>query len=315
MKINKKYTKILSICLLFWACNPEPSITDDLLDGNVVVGPSIGKKDHLVSYTISRPTEAEKNTPVIVLGHGFSATTFEWSEFKEWIDENHKGKVFVSRVLLKGHGRNYKTFKNSTWKQWQDSIKEEYERLMKLGFNNISLGGSSTSGALILDLFSAHYFKDKTKPKNVFLIDALVVPSSKMLSLVNLVGHIIGYSDTGADEKTKKYWYRYYPQEALKQLNGIVDQIQSNLEDGITLTKGTYLKAYKSKIDKVVEPVSAVLIYKGVKTYTGERVDVDIVDSNLHVFTRLKARKKVTDKDRKNQQNTFTEMYNKLVGK
>ena len=48
-------------------------------------------------------------------------------------------------------------------------------------------------------------------------------------------------------------------QEALKQLNGVADQVQSDLEDGITLTRDTYLKVYKSKIDEVVDPVSAVL--------------------------------------------------------
>ena len=90
---------VLLVCLLF-GCNPKPDITDDLLDGNVVVGPSIGKKDHLVSYAIPRPTETQKKTPVIILGHGFSATTFEWSEFSEWVDGNHKGKVFCIQNIV-----------------------------------------------------------------------------------------------------------------------------------------------------------------------------------------------------------------------
>jgi carboxylesterase len=40
----------------------------------------------------------------------------------------------------------------------------------------------------------------------------------------------------------------------------------------------------------VASSSSAVLIYKGLKTSTGANIDVQLMDSDIHVFTRLNLR-------------------------
>ena len=322
MKTRSYFHIIIGCYLLLTGCTkePEPNIASDLLDGNTLPVEDLYRKSkYLLSYKIPKPTDAQKETPAIILGHGFSATVFEWDEFRNWIDDNHKDKVLVSQVLLKGHGRNYQAFKASTWEGWQESIVEEYDRLVKLGYKNISIAGSSTSGALILNLMRTGYFdrlKTESKPKQVFLIDPLVIPSNRFLSLIKYLGTFVGYSDSGSDDDSdivKKKWYRYYPQEALQQLYEIATKVKEGLEDGIQAPKDADVKLYKTTRDKTVAPVSAVLIYKGLRTSSGSKIDVEMIDSDLHVYTRLLGRKSVSSGDRARQTDTFKEMYQKLT--
>ena len=321
MKKTKHYLfQGLVLCFLLIACSKEPDISGDLLDGNTLAVEDLYKKsEYLLSHKTPSPSEADKNKPVIILGHGFSATVFEWNEFRDWIEKNHKGDILISQVLLEGHGRDYQAFKNATWQQWQASLTQEYEELLKKGYKNISFAGASTSGTLILNLIGTEYFNRfqlNQRPKNIFLIDPLVIPSSRFLSLIDYLGSFVGYSDSGSDDDhdlLKKHWYRYYPQEALKQLYGIATKVKEGLEDGIRVPNNAYLKLYKTTRDKTVAPVSAVLIYKGLRSSMGGKIDIEMIDSDFHVYTRLVAREGVSEKDEKYQQDTFGEIYQKLI--
>jgi carboxylesterase len=68
------------------------------------------------------------------------------------------------------------------------------------------------------------------------------------------------------------------------------------------------MKVYKSLKDDVADPVSAFLIYKGIKTSTGGKVDVELENSTFHVFTRLAGRDNVTPDEIALQQKVFAEM-------
>jgi carboxylesterase len=72
------------------------------------------------------------------------------------------------------------------------------------------------------------------------------------------------------------------------------------------------LKVYKSEKDETADPVSAVLIYKGLKTAEDNRIDVEMIDSELHVFTRLDLRTSVSQKDRDNQRRVFDEILGRV---
>jgi len=106
--------------------------------------------------------------PIILAVHGYSATTFEWHEFKDWSNES---TYRISQVLLDGHGRDYDSFKASKWEDWRSAITDEYEKLIALGYTKISIAGSSTGGTLILELVKSGYFNSHLHPKNLFLID------------------------------------------------------------------------------------------------------------------------------------------------
>jgi carboxylesterase len=303
---------LLLLVTLFLACDNTPFITDEMLDGSVVFDPSLNNKEAFrISYAIPNPTPEQAATPVIIACHGFTATTFEWDEFRQWIGES--SMLYVSQVLLGGHGRTYADFKSSTWRDWQASIAEEYERLIAAGFTNISFLGSSTSCALILEMISSGYFKGSILPRNFIFIDPIVIPSNKLLSLVGIVGPVIGYTEEVQTPEEDRVWYHFRPQETLQELQKLLTLVRKNLQHGIILPSGSSMNVYKSKRDATADPVSAVLIHKGVKTSSGRPVYIRMVDSDLHVFTRLDLRKSVTQKDRAIQLEVFNQIVERIL--
>ena len=304
---------VVMILGLVAGCDKTPPYTDAMLDGGKLFDPSLYHPEkYLTSIAHPNPTAEEKARPVIIACHGYSATTFEWDEFRAWLKPD-SSKVFLSQVLLGGHGRSYEEFKQSTWRDWQDSIKSEYERLVKEGYTNISFTGSSTSGPLLIEMVASGYFNGKVIPKKILLVDPIVIASNKTLSLVGILGPMLGYIDTKDSPAEDKYWYHYRPQETLQELQTLLNRVRKDLEKGVTLPSGCAMKVYKSKKDDVADPVSAVLIYKGMRTASGGLIDIDMVDSRLHVFTRLDLRTDATDKDRENQQNAFQDMENLVL--
>ena len=293
-------------------CNPVPEIDNEtMLDGDQIFDASIANPEkYLVSAYLPNPTDVEKSKPVIIAAHGYTATTFEWDELREYADSANT--FLVSQVLLGGHGTTYTDFKASSWHDWQSSIVEEYIKLSNMGFRNIYMAGSSTGAPLIIQLFKSGFFNDYTKPKGVFLVDPIIVSSNKTLTLVGLLGPVLGYTTVTLDSGEQGKWYVYRPQETLKQLMELIDLTRIDLQKGITLPIGTYMKVYKSAVDETADPVSAVLIYKGVKTATGKNIDVEMIDSRIHVFTRLKGRSGVLGSDVEKQAKTFKDIESKV---
>jgi carboxylesterase len=304
--------KIYSICLLaaiVFSCS-EPDITDQMLDGSVVFDPTIYKPDSvLVSAKYPNPTAQDLEKHVILAIHGYSATTFEWKEFSDW---SANEPYLVSQVLLGGHGSDYETFKASNWQDWSASIKTEYEKLIAQGYQKISLIGSSTGGTLLLELISSGYFNAHLSPKNIFLVDPLVVPSNKLQSIVGIVGPMLVYTEVVQTAEEDLYWYHFRPQETIQELNSVMKVVRKDLEKGVKLPAGSYFKVFHSKYDPVASTTSSVLIYKGLKTNAGGKVDVELIESKIHVFTRLALREDVTPLQTANQQRVFTEIASKL---
>ena len=249
-------------------------------------------------------------TPVIIASHGYTATTFEWNEFRQYADA--QGGVYVSQVLLGGHGGNYDDFKDSSWRDWQSAIVLEYDRLVQAGFQNIHLLGSSTSGALFLELLSGGHFNGKPAPGQVLLVDPIVIPSNKSLSMIQIFGPMLGYLETDQTSEEDKFWFRYRPEETLRELQNLINLVRKDLEKGFVLPQGTSLKVYKSIKDPTADPVSAVLIKRGIKTFSGNPVDVEMVDSDLHVYTRLELREHTTT-DKQNQLETFNDILERVL--
>ncbi len=308
MKTKLFYTLLITIPAFFISCNSTPDINNaTMLDGNVISDPSLAHpENYLVSTYITSPTDFQKNTPVIICAHGYTATTFEWDELRSFADS--AGTFYVSQVLLGGHGRTYAEFKKATWKDWQLSIKEEYQKLSDLGFKKIYLAGSSTGAPLIVNMVKSGFFDDYVAPKGIFLVDPIIVSSNKTLTLVGLLGPVLGYLTTDLSTGEQGHWYVYRPQETLKQLMELINLTRLDLEKGITLPTGTTMKVYKSKTDATADPVSALMIYKGMKTSTGKNIQVELVNSDLHVFTRLQGRDNITSAETQLQQKTFKEM-------
>lgn len=307
---------LLIIVLFIFGCAGEPNITDADLDGNVLFDPSIySPEQYLISKSKPSPNEQEKQQPVIIVAHGYTATTFEWNEFKRYVDSTNAG-ILVSQVLLGGHGRTYQEFKNSSWKDWQESIIQEYQQLVKAGYRNISFAGSSTGGPLIVNLFAQSFFANTIKPKHVFLIDPIIVPANKSLSMIGIFGPMLGYIESGEmTNEERKHWYKFRPQETLQELLDICTITRKDLESGIRFPDSTSVSIYKSLYDDVVDRVSAVLLFNGIETKTPDMKRVSLPKSGIHVITRLEGRANVTEQDRILQKNVFDEMIQDLKSK
>ena len=306
--MKKNITLLFLLMVIFASCSKTPDINNaTMLDGDQIYDPSLAHPEkYLVSKYISSPTALQKDTPVIIAAHGYTATTFEWDELRSFADS---AKTFyVSQVLLGGHGRTYQDFKKATWKDWQSSIMDEYRKLDSLGFKKIYLAGSSTGAPLIINMVKSGFFENYTKPKGIFLVDPIIVSSNKTLTLVGLLGPVLGYTTVDLPTGEQGHWYVYRPQETLKQLMALIDITRNDLQKGIQLPTGTYMKVYKSKSDDTADPVSALLIYKGIQTSNNGNIDVEMINSKLHVFTRLAGRDGVTEADKAIQVKVFNEM-------
>lgn len=317
---------IISLLAVFFSCQlVDPEITDSMLDGNFVIDTALIDSGYfLISDSIKRETAvnqaAMKLMPVIVCAHGFTATTYEWQEFRNYADSMNivpgtppDSQFLVSQVLLGGHGRSYDDFKASTWENWRAPIFDEYKKLADAGFTNISLAGSSTGGALILNLLAKGAFKGLPAPKNIFMIDAIVIPGAKILTLINIAGPILGNDISKGTELEQAHWYTNRPAEALSQLMEVIVEVRKQLENTITLAPGSRMKVWKAKQDGSADPVSALLMWKGMRNSDGSRVEVEMVDTKKHVFTRLLGRDNPTPADIALQMKTFAEMRQRLL--
>ena len=307
----KKILTTAFILLMFAACKKTPDIPADDLGGGQIFDPSTYHPEkYLISVSNPTPTAAQAQVPVIIVCHGYSASTFEWDEFRTW--SAGRTDYNISQILLDGHGVTYDQFKSSTWHDWESSIADEYTKLVNEGYKNINLAGSSTSCTLLLDMINNGVFNSAGTTVHIFLIDPIIIPSDKFLSIVGVVGPMLGYIEADTAPGEEKYYYHYRPEETLQQLNNVLGAVRGELQSGITLPKNVYLKVYKSIKDPTADPVSAVLIYNGVKTSTGGHIDIDMIDSKLHVFTRLSLVPDVTDQDKANQLYAFNDIATRI---
>jgi carboxylesterase len=308
--------------LVLGGCGDAMEYEDHWLDGPEVFDPSLNDPDYLLS---TRPgiTAADLTRPVIIAAHGFTASTFEWKEFREYAEAH--SDVLVSLVLLGGHGRTLEEFRESTWDEWGAPILAEYDALRTLGYRNISLAGSSTSAALMLEhLARGRYGLQEpaipgqphvSTPGHFFFIDPIVLAGDKNLSLLPVLQYLISHTMTPSTEEETPHWYQNRPAEALAQLQALTSQVRRRLASGITLPEGTKAKVYKTTRDETADPVSALLIYRGLRTANGGRVDVEMIESGHHVFTRLRARNPATvsPADVERQQRAFQDMIGRVT--
>ncbi|MBA3664584.1 MAG: esterase [Bacteroidetes bacterium] len=305
-----KRVYFLFFLALLAACQKNgklPPINHDTdLDGPQINDSSlVNPAGFLLSAAIPQPTQSDLDKKVIIAVHGFSASNFEWQELASWAKT--KNDLLVSRVLLGGHGRDYEDFRKATWKDWQKPIIDEYNQLSSLGYRHIYIAASSTGCPLVLEAIKEKKISGGNLYK-LFFIDPIVIPSNKLLPLIPLLGGtVINYSESNMEAGENGYWYRFRPHQALRELNKITHHTRKLLEKGITLPASLRLKVFKSEHDDAADPLSAALIEKGVKG-----CEVKMIDSDLHVFTRLKGRNTISDKDKSTQQQVFEEIYNSL---
>jgi carboxylesterase len=300
------------LALVLPACDSPIEYEPGWLDGPEVSDPSLNTPGYSLS---TRPgmTAADRARPVIIAAHGYTASTYEWQEFREYAEST--SPVLVSLVLLGGHGRTVADdFAPSTWRQWGQPILDEYAALVAQGYTNISIAGSSTGGALVLEQVASGRYRDTVRPRHLFFIDPIVVPTDKMLTLIPLLRHFVGTITTEGTEEERRHWYSNRPTATLAELYALTGRVRSQLAGGVRLPQGTAATVYKTSRDPTADPVGALLIYRGLRTAEGGLADVRMLDSPLHVFTRLQGRApgSVTEADRRLQRQAFDEMIGRV---
>ncbi len=305
---------LIILLIGFTSCSKSPDINNaTMLDGDIIFDPSLyNPEQYLVSLAIETPSAEQQNMPVVIAVHGYTSSTFEWDEFRTYCDT--KGDILVSQVLLGGHGRTYEEFKNSSWKDWQDPILAEYKALLAKGYKNINFAGSSTACPLFINLLKNGDIEDNGM-RHIFMIDPIVIPSDKLLSVIGIVGPMLGYLETSMATGEEGHWYHFRPQETLKELQKLNELVRKDLQSGFKLPIGSNMKVFKSIKDGSADPVSAVLIFKGLKNSDNSNISVEMLDSDLHVVTRLQGRDGVTQHDHDIQTLVFDDMYKILTQK
>jgi carboxylesterase len=300
------------LVVLLAGCGDSPMEFEEWwMDSPSVLDPSLNDPHYRLS---TRPgmTQADRSRPVIIAVHGFTASTFEWQEFRTYAEAN--SRVLVSLVLLGAHGRSVDEFRGSSWRDWGQPILDEYEALVAQGYTDISLAGSSTGGTLILEQLAAGRFRGPASPGQFFFIDPIVVPTDKNLTLIPLLQHLVSHVSTDGTDEERQHWYSNRPTATLAQLYELTTRVRNQLERGFQLPPGAQAKVYKTTGDQTADPVSALLIYRGLRTGEDGRVDVQMLDSRLHVFTRLAGRNPavVTAADRQRQGSAFDDMIQRV---
>jgi carboxylesterase len=304
---------LLACCaIMVGACGESPMEYEDWwMDSPAVQDPSLNDPDHLLSSRAGM-TAADRARPVVIAVHGFTASTYEWREFRMFAER--ESEVLVSLVLLGGHGRSVEEFRGSTWRDWGRPILEEYEALVEQGYTNLHIAGSSTGGALILEQIARGAYSGTASPRGFFFIDPIVVPGDKNLTLIPLLKHVVGHLTTDGTDEEKQHWYSNRPAETLAQLHALIGTVRRDLARGVLLPAGAVAKTYKTTGDRTADPVSAVLIYKGLRRADRGFTEVQMLESDLHVFTRLAGRNPndVTAADRQRQEQAFLDMIQRV---
>jgi carboxylesterase len=194
----------------------------------------------------------------------------------------------------------------------------EYDALRAKGYTNINFAGSSTACPLVLDLIKKGKI-GANGMNHIFLIDPIVISSDKLLTLIGLAGPMMGYKESTNTATEEGHYYHFRPQETLQQLLNLTEKVRKDLQVGFNLPAGIHLKVYKSIKDPVADAVSAVLIYKGLKNSNGSNFDLEIsngpnfgiemLESELHVPTRLSGRDNITQHDKDIQLHVFNDMF------
>jgi carboxylesterase len=284
------------------------------LDNGKTPDPCLKNRQCLVSTRDL--TGVNRNTPVLIMVHGFSATTYEWNDLARYIDEWYPNQILYSKILLGGHGRSLEAFRKSTYEKWGSPVLTEYQSLVQKGFNHISLIGSSAGGAIILNHLAHHHYDGPIKPINIFLIDPMVKPLAYWKRWIAKIGSIFDLDYPPQSVLTPEElenWYGYSPFRSIVQLNELGQKVEQALAKRIDLPAKTNLFIWSSNKDPIVNPQGYQIIQQGVQGSEGGKIFSEAVDSNLHVFIRLSGRSfPITEHDRMNQKRVFEKIISSL---
>lgn len=233
-------------------------------------------------YLVSNKHIANKNTPIFIAIHGYSASTAPWLSFRDYV--NRHSNAEVSMVLLGAHGRNIYAFKDSTWQQWREPIIQEVRALKNLGFTNINIVAASAACPLVLTLIHEKILMDGDV-NNFIFIDPFIISANPMFKHVgkwwaNLVQNQSNYQKNTAVERM--YWYNNNPMGPIKQLKMLNDYTHIILDQKQQIPTDSNLYIFQANRDPISDPKGASYLLSHLRPFQ----ELNIVESKHHVFIR-----------------------------
>lgn len=246
-----------------------------------------------------------KKRPVIIAVHGFAASSFEWIEFKEWCTQHTA--IQVSLIGLGGHDTPA-NLATSRWEDWVTPVIAEYNHLVELGYEHISLCGCSAGATVLLHALNNHTFRPDLPLKHLFLIDTLVETQSKLLYALPYLYPFFSSQHHWPEKLSQHYSFTIRPKPALLELLKLIKATQVLLKQGLQFDIQGSTHIFQSARDPVVNPQSGRWIYNSLTQHSsspGVSHRFHTLDSNLHIPTRLRKRRRVTPADTTTQQAIF----------
>ena len=263
---------------------------DDWLDSPLTRDIHFDDPNRLVSSRFPSPTDAQKQQPVMVLVHGFSASTFEFDAFKKAMSEKAPS-ILYSSVLMGGHGRDYQAFKAASYSDWVAPIRDEVEKLTAMGYERIILFGVSTGATGLLHLILDDQLA-LGSIAHVLLMDAYVTPKDASLFFVPLIQYVVKNTRSGATRSIEtRHWYVNRPTSALVELLRLVQFVQRQLKN-LSGYDGPPMTLFTAKHDPTADTRGSDLVSSNV-----EGARVVRYDSDRHVIIESQAKLDWTDRD------------------
>ncbi|MGA0242124.1 MAG: alpha/beta hydrolase [Candidatus Marinamargulisbacteria bacterium] len=260
------------------------------LDSPETIDPALTDPSYLVSNK-KHPTNDNLHQPVLVLVHGFTASSYEFNYFKAHLTRLVPN-IQYSTVVLGGHGRDYNAFKKSTAMDWGQPIKDEVNALIQQGYQSIYLLGVSTGGTLLLNQLLDGNFTHPAVRK-LLLVDPYLIPKDKLLYITPYIQWLIPNTVSGATHpRVQRHWYTNRPLSSLAQLLRLLTTVQSKLR----VSKSDNLlpvQVFVSKHDPVADARSVTLLQDALG-----HVEVVENNTNHHVIIEPSAKDDWSETDK-----------------
>lgn len=271
---------------------------------------AINYQKNLLSSRAIFYSSKTKQQPVIIAVHGFGSSPFETQELKTYIEQH--STAHVSSIYLGEHS-NISAFQSSKWTDWLKPIIDEYNHLVNLGFEHIILCGCSTGATLILQGLHLKLFPSSGVIKDIILIDSLVKSRSPILTLMPFLAPFIYAQQLNLNNQEQQHWLPFRPTTSLTELAYLIKNTQQILEKGIQFSSNITISLFQSSNDPVIDPSSMMLIFNGLTKKTACNISKHMIQSYLHVCSRLKGRDTITKQDKDNQEFIFNYILNKCI--
>ena len=265
------------------------------LDSPLTSDGALNNPDALVSRRIKQPSLNQQQSPVCVLVHGFSASSYEFESLKASLLA-HDPDLLFSAVVMGGHGRDYESFKSASYQDWLKPIVEEVQSLALNGHQQIILIGASTGATGILHLLMNDTFKG-LPIKQLILIDPYIVPKDKRINLVPVLRFLIGNTVSDATQPLEhRHWYTNRPTAALYELVKLMHMVKQQFATVKLESQNNWPKitVFTAKNDPTADTIGADKIQMA---FGPDTVDIQRYDSNRHVITEPTAKRNWSSAD------------------